>query len=302
MQQQSCSRGLIRCVLGGVVAIVLLRLAVFQLLSPERLSTARSAVSNQLETLQLSFAAPPQLASSAELASLLRASRDATPSLPFDAHADWIERKPLCSWRPGHCNVYREDVALVRDWRARIAKQRSQFGKARPHPLCPRASNASRGVSVYLYGSFPWGNSPRALQGLDKCPVRCHGEQGFSSSGGFDSTIVVGARHAPGDNKLFAHLALEHNFERMTARGLREVDVLASWQRVSDVYVNYFYAWVSVCGDPRASPEPFKCLRPAPTMEQLAADRRKFAVAFISNCGSWAWWVLRGIHAHVRAC
>jgi len=70
---------------------------------------------------------------------------------------------------------------------------------------------------------------------------------------------------------------------------LNRTDILVSFDRQSDVFVNMIFSWTKfsprqpVCGDPRTVPEPFGCLPPLPTREEFA--KRFFAASFITNCG-----------------
>jgi len=262
-----------------------------------RVQSVTMLLLDHVKTIRKSLAAPPILATHQDLEVLLAIAGTKDPGLHRQQipAVNWIDSKPYCKRYPKHCDVYKEDIALIRDWYVESGRKRSRYSSKNPHPKCPSNNNNNSSSPVLVhFANFPWGDFPPARNNLEQCPVKCSASFGSKSNVPVEAAIVVGGpeRFVVDPDQLQALVVLEHYPDIFTSSGLAAFDIIATWQRISDVYINYFYAWTENCSadEKSASANDWRCLRPVPSLAELQEKKRLFAVGFISNCGSWAWW------------
>lgn len=227
----------------------------------------------------------------------------------------------LCGWRPQACVDLNRTSEAVRTWNqrreARMGLERSRGKRGRRPPVCdydPKRLHTEQreqshavhqddamAVHLALRGSHfrTWWRHvvPEIVSSAHQdCQVPCvvtYGAPDSATDLVVDS-LVTGPRPAPRSHNSswpkVALLALEtgrkgtHRLEN-----LARADLLATWLRVSDVPINYMYAWQNLCehldteGEHHViGAEIETCMAPVPTETELA--QKQLGAAFVSNC------------------
>ena len=225
---------------------------------------------------------------------------------------DALFAKPLCQNAAyvAACDEWLLSQSMFEAFRARVdAKRAANRAAGRRHPRCPATPNDP--VEVLLR-AFPedWGKNLADTIAVSTCPVKCRATTGM---GELPSTSVAVdffyTNHiAPVRDAAWALLESEEKGGNIRDVMLNGVDLLISYSRRADVWINYAYELRVLEDETCWNPRNFalfshfieRCVAPPPTLQQLHENGRQFAAAFVSNCNGLRYQFMGALLAELK--
>jgi hypothetical protein len=246
--------------------------------------------------------------------------------------------KPFCSkWNSHQCHVWLIAKEQFKErFRAREMERKLMYTNKK-HRKCPSSSKDMVTILLHKWNSG-WDEVLNTALHVEDCPQKCQGVV-LTTNYKNDISVMIDTymvsntaldlggqppSHIQHGNNILSWFftgssSSKKLIEPSVIRGLLELEdqqhmecprycrefslsnteLLFSWSRVSNIWINYFYAW-NHFPNPNCKDHLFQarhqqhsildhfdaCLLPVPTLDELKQNSKDFIVAFVSNCGN----------------